>query len=138
MARKSKAKFTMKGHALPGVNQKSETVNVTDGRSPSSAFQQNYDNIARIDHKEASDENIAAHKKNKTETYKSDLSADEMNAKLAKTRHLAADKEVTPPEPKKKYPKNEKVKRVKKGPKYKVKFNNSNLIPGFVKVIKQR
>ena len=40
MARKSKAKFTMKGHALPGVNQKSETANVTDGRSPSSAFQQ--------------------------------------------------------------------------------------------------
>tara|TARA_R110002096_G_scaffold168289_1_gene338828 strand:- start:141 stop:551 length:411 start_codon:yes stop_codon:yes gene_type:complete len=115
MARKSKAKFTMKGHALPGVNQKSETVNVTDGRSPSSAFQQNYDNIARIDHKEGTDENIAAHKKNKTETYKSDLSADEMNAKLAKTRHLAADeKEATLPDPKKKYPKNEKEPKVKK------------------------
>ena len=40
MARKSKAKFTMKGHTLPGINQKSETVNIEDGRSPSSAFQQ--------------------------------------------------------------------------------------------------
>ena len=39
MARKSKAKFTMKGHTLPGINQKSD-VNLKDGRSPSSAFQQ--------------------------------------------------------------------------------------------------
>jgi len=39
MARKSKAKFTMKGHTLPGINQRSETVNIKDGRSPSSAFQ---------------------------------------------------------------------------------------------------
>ena len=39
MARKSKAKFTMKGHTLPGINQKSETVYLKDGRSPSSAFQ---------------------------------------------------------------------------------------------------
>lgn len=51
MARKKQASFKMKGHTLPGVNQKSETVNVTDGRSPSSAFQQNYDNMAN---KEAS------------------------------------------------------------------------------------
>jgi len=41
MARKSKASFKMKGHTLPGINQKSETVNIKDGRSPSSAFQQN-------------------------------------------------------------------------------------------------
>jgi len=40
MARKSKAKFKMKGHTLPGINQKSETVNLKDGKSPSSAFQQ--------------------------------------------------------------------------------------------------
>tara|TARA_R100001198_G_C5175717_1_gene174535 strand:+ start:284 stop:673 length:390 start_codon:yes stop_codon:yes gene_type:complete len=39
MARKSKAKFKMKGHTLPGINQKSETENLKDGRSPSSAFQ---------------------------------------------------------------------------------------------------
>ena len=39
MARKSKAKFTMKGHTLPGINQKSEPLNMKDGRSPSSAFQ---------------------------------------------------------------------------------------------------
>ena len=39
MARKSKAKFTMKGHTLPGVNQRSETPHIKDGRSPSSAFQ---------------------------------------------------------------------------------------------------
>ena len=39
MARKSKAKFKMKGHTLPGINQKSETANIKDGRSPSSAFQ---------------------------------------------------------------------------------------------------
>ena len=39
MARKSKAKFELKGHTLPGINQKSETVNKADGRSPSSAFQ---------------------------------------------------------------------------------------------------
>lgn len=41
MARQSKTKFTMKGHTLPGINQKSETANIKDGRSPSSAFQQN-------------------------------------------------------------------------------------------------
>jgi hypothetical protein len=40
MARKKQASFKMKGHTLPGVNQKSETVNKKDGRSPSSAFQQ--------------------------------------------------------------------------------------------------
>ena len=39
MARKSKAKFKMKGHTLPGINQRSETANIKDGRSPSSAFQ---------------------------------------------------------------------------------------------------
>ena len=39
MARKSKAKFELKGHTLPGINQKSETANIKDGRSPSSAFQ---------------------------------------------------------------------------------------------------
>ena len=39
MARKSKAKFELKGHTLPGIDQKSETVNIKDGRSPSSAFQ---------------------------------------------------------------------------------------------------
>tara|TARA_R100000805_G_C3622887_1_gene128302 strand:- start:1894 stop:2697 length:804 start_codon:yes stop_codon:yes gene_type:complete len=41
MPRKSKAKFKMKGHALPGINQRSETANLSDGRSPSSAFQMN-------------------------------------------------------------------------------------------------
>jgi len=41
MPRKSKGKFKMKGHALPGINQRSETVNLSDGRSPSSAFQMN-------------------------------------------------------------------------------------------------
>ena len=40
MGRKSKSKFELKGHTLPGINQKSETVNIKDGRSPSSAFQQ--------------------------------------------------------------------------------------------------
>ena len=40
MGRKSKAKFELKGHTLPGINQKSETANIKDGRSPSSAFQQ--------------------------------------------------------------------------------------------------
>ena len=40
MARKKQGSFKMKGHTLPGVNQKSETVNIKDGRSPSSAFQQ--------------------------------------------------------------------------------------------------
>jgi len=39
MGRKSKAKFELKGHTLPGINQKSETANIKDGRSPSSAFQ---------------------------------------------------------------------------------------------------
>jgi len=39
MARQKKGSFKMKGHTLPGVNQRSETVNVKDGRSPSSAFQ---------------------------------------------------------------------------------------------------
>ena len=39
MGRKSKAKFELKGHTLPGINQKSGTENLKDGRSPSSAFQ---------------------------------------------------------------------------------------------------
>ena len=39
MARKKQASFKMKGHTLPGINQKSETANTKDGRSPSSAFQ---------------------------------------------------------------------------------------------------
>jgi|TARA_R100001460_G_scaffold95487_1_gene137646 hypothetical protein len=39
MARKKQGSFKMKGHTLPGINQKSETVNLKDGRSPSSAFQ---------------------------------------------------------------------------------------------------
>ena len=40
MARKKQGSFKMKGHTLPGINQKSETVNKKDGKSPSSAFQQ--------------------------------------------------------------------------------------------------
>ena len=39
MGRKSKAKFKLNGHTLPGINQKFETINLKDGRSPSSAFQ---------------------------------------------------------------------------------------------------
>ena len=39
MARKKQGSFKMKGHTLPGINQKSETANAKDGRSPSSAFQ---------------------------------------------------------------------------------------------------
>ena len=39
MGRKKQGSFKMKGHTLPGINQKSETVNIKDGRSPSSAFQ---------------------------------------------------------------------------------------------------
>jgi len=31
--------FKMKGHTLPGINQRSETKNLAEGRSPSSAFQ---------------------------------------------------------------------------------------------------
>ena len=31
--------FKMKGHTLPGINQRSETKNLADGRSKSSAFQ---------------------------------------------------------------------------------------------------
>ena len=38
---KSYKPFKMKGHTLPGINQKAETENMEDGRSPSSAFQQN-------------------------------------------------------------------------------------------------
>ena len=39
MGRKSKSKFELKGHTLPGINQKSQTANIKDRRSPSSAFQ---------------------------------------------------------------------------------------------------
>ena len=39
MARKKQGSFKMKGHTLPGINQRSETANLKDGRSPSSAFQ---------------------------------------------------------------------------------------------------
>tara|TARA_R100000995_G_C3414970_1_gene91117 strand:- start:55 stop:501 length:447 start_codon:yes stop_codon:yes gene_type:complete len=35
--------FKMKGHTLPGINQRSETKNMADGRSKSSAFQKNGD-----------------------------------------------------------------------------------------------
>ena len=31
----------MKGHTLPGINQRSETKNMADGKSKSSAFQKN-------------------------------------------------------------------------------------------------
>ena len=84
-----------------------------DMKSP---FEQNYDNIAKIDHKEGTEENIKAHKENEKKTYNSDLDIDEMNAELAKTRHLASDKkeEVTLPDPKKKYPKNKKEPKEKK------------------------
>ena len=51
MARKSKGKFTMKGHTLPGINQKSETTNLKDGRSPSSAFQMNERRLERLQNK---------------------------------------------------------------------------------------
>ena len=36
-----KGPFKMKGHTLPGINQRSETTNMGDGRSKSSAFQAN-------------------------------------------------------------------------------------------------
>ena len=36
-----KGPFKMKGHTLPGINQRSETKNMADGRSKSSAFQAN-------------------------------------------------------------------------------------------------
>jgi hypothetical protein len=39
MGRKKQGSFKMKGHTLPGINQKSETASIKDGRSPSSAFQ---------------------------------------------------------------------------------------------------
>ena len=43
MSRKAKGKgFKMKGHALPGINQRSETPNIKDGRSASSPFQQGF------------------------------------------------------------------------------------------------
>ena len=37
---KSYKPFKMAGHTLPGINQKAETENMEDGRSPSSALQQ--------------------------------------------------------------------------------------------------
>jgi len=39
MARKKQGKFKMKGHTLPGINQKSETTSLKDGRAQSSALQ---------------------------------------------------------------------------------------------------
>ena len=39
MARKKQGSFKMKGHTLPGINQKSETTSLKDGRAPSSALQ---------------------------------------------------------------------------------------------------
>ena len=33
--------YKMKGHTLPGINQKSEPTNMPDGKSKSSPFQQN-------------------------------------------------------------------------------------------------
>ena len=101
------------GKKMTADQRKLSMNSALDMKSP---FEQNYDNIAKIDHKEGTNKNIETHKKNETETYKSDLNADEMNAKLAKTRHLASDKkeEVTLPDPKKKYPKNKKEPKEKK------------------------
>ena len=44
--------FKMKGHALPGINQRSETKNMADGRSKSSAFQKNGDKKKKEKEKE--------------------------------------------------------------------------------------
>ena len=40
--------FKMKGHTLPGINQRSETKNLADGRSKSSTFQQS-ENVAAME-----------------------------------------------------------------------------------------
>ena len=53
MARKKQGSFKMKGHTLPGINQKSETANKKDGRSPSSAFQMKEDSPLNINWKRA-------------------------------------------------------------------------------------
>ena len=44
--------FKMKGHTLPGINQRSETKNMADGRSKSSAFQKNGDKKKKEKEKE--------------------------------------------------------------------------------------
>tara|TARA_R110000744_G_scaffold130599_1_gene238270 strand:+ start:49 stop:483 length:435 start_codon:yes stop_codon:yes gene_type:complete len=105
--------FKMMGSAFKLGNVATKSALKQTVKSP---LEQDYDNVASIDHKEGNEENIKTHKKNKTETYKSDLNADEINAKLAKTRHLEKEKkeEVTIPEKNKKYPKNEKETKVKK------------------------
>mgnify|MGYP003138389495 CR=1 FL=1 len=49
MERKKSGKgFKLKGHTLPGINQKIEGKNLADGRHPSSAFQQNESPMARL------------------------------------------------------------------------------------------
>ena len=103
-----------------------------------SPLEQGYEGTKSIKHKEATKENISAHKENVKKTLATPkLTADEVNAELAKTRHLEGEKKVkTKSDPKKKYPKNEK--KNKKGSKYKVKFNTSRHVPGFVKIIKTR
>ena len=44
--------FKMKGHTLPGINQRSETKNMADGRSKSSAFQKNEENKKKVEKNE--------------------------------------------------------------------------------------
>ena len=39
LKKKNNMAFKMKGHTLPGINQRSETQNLPDGRAKSSAFQ---------------------------------------------------------------------------------------------------
>ena len=82
-----------------------------------SPLEQGYEGTKSIKHKEATKENISAHKENVKKTLATPkLTADEVNAELAKTRHLEGEKKVkTKSDPKKKYPKNPKGDKKKKG-----------------------
>jgi len=93
--------------------------------------------------KKGTKENVAAHKKNEAETISKaiadkSMTADQVNAQLATTRHLKAEKEVkVKSDPKKKYPKNEKKTKVKRNKSRKIRIklpknrsSGTNLVTG--------
>tara|TARA_A100001515_G_scaffold100467_1_gene81310 strand:- start:1376 stop:1843 length:468 start_codon:yes stop_codon:yes gene_type:complete len=90
MERKKSGKgFKLKGHALPGINQKIEGKNLADGRHPSSAFQQNESPMARLGVYKTVDGELV-------QTKSSDPDADTFTGEDANIREIEDLGEVSP------------------------------------------
>ncbi len=70
--------YKMKGHTLPGINQKSEPTNMPDGKSKSSPFQQNENDNDDI---QARSDTVMAHLKSYPSYYSTET-GDENRAKI--------------------------------------------------------